>query len=93
MRANMFSLFPTDSTIKHNVENEIKYDPAIEAADQIAVMVDNGVVTQIGTTPNYIDCYNAERPPSASPASKRWLTKFASGLQSSGQMLMLICPL
>lgn len=57
----MLSLFRTDSTIKRDVEHEIKYDPSIEATDQIAVMVDDGVVTLIGTTANYIDCYNAEK--------------------------------
>ena len=57
----MVSLWRTDSTIKKDVEDEIKYDPTIEDDRHIAVSVKDGVVTLAGFTKNYMDAYYAEK--------------------------------
>jgi len=55
------SLFRTDSTIKRDVEDEIKWDPSIDGSSQIAVAVKDGVVTLTGFTKSYMDFYQAEK--------------------------------
>jgi osmotically-inducible protein OsmY len=50
----------TDSEIKRDVEDELKYDPDIDATD-IAVAVKSGVVTLTGFVKSYVDKYEAER--------------------------------
>lgn len=57
----MVSIFRTDSTIKRDVEEEIKYDPSIDDDSHIAVAVKDGVVTLTGFTKNYMDSYYAEK--------------------------------
>jgi len=57
----MVSLFRTDSTIKRDVEDEIKYDPSIDDDSHIAVAVKDGVVTLTGFTKHYMDSYYAEK--------------------------------
>jgi osmotically-inducible protein OsmY len=49
-----------DSEIKRDVEQELKWNPAIESTD-IAVSVKDGVVTLSGFTKSYLDKYEAER--------------------------------
>lgn len=50
----------TDSDIKHDVENELKWDPDIDSSD-IGVAVKNGVVTLSGFVRSYTQKYEAER--------------------------------
>lgn len=50
----------TDSDIQRDVENEIEWDPDIDARD-ISVKVNDGVVTLTGFVPTYSDKYAAER--------------------------------
>ncbi len=57
----MVSLFRTDSTIKRDVEDEIKWDPSINDSSHIAVAVKDGVVTLTGFTKSYMDSYQAEK--------------------------------
>src|SRR5678815_1078997 len=59
--ATMVSIFHTDSTIKRDVEDEIKYDPSIDDSSHIAVTVKDGVVTLTGFTKSYMDSYYAEK--------------------------------
>src|ERR1700716_2481034 len=49
----------TDSDIKRDVEDELRYDPDIDPTD-IAVAVKDGVVTLTGFVKGYIDKYEAE---------------------------------
>lgn len=49
----------TDNEIKRDVEEELQWDPAIDATD-IAVTVKSGVVTLAGFVPSYHDKYEAE---------------------------------
>lgn len=55
------ALFRTDTDIKRDVENEIRWDPSIEYDSHIAVAVNDGVVTLTGYTKKYMDSYYAER--------------------------------
>src|SRR5690242_8504919 len=57
----MVSLWRTDSRIKKDVEDEIKYDLSIEDDSHIVVAVKDGVVTLIGFTMNYMDSHYAEK--------------------------------
>lgn len=57
----MVSFFRTDSTIKKDVEEEIKYDPSIVDDSHIAVAVKDGVVTLTGFASRYLDSYYAEK--------------------------------
>jgi osmotically-inducible protein OsmY len=50
----------TDSDIKRDVEAELKWDPDIDATD-VAVAVNNGVVTLTGFVRSYTQKYQAER--------------------------------
>lgn len=50
----------TDSEIQRDVENELEWDPDVEAKN-IAVKVKDGVVTLTGFVPSYTDKYSAER--------------------------------
>ena len=50
----------TDSEIQRDVENELEWDPEIDSKD-IAVKVDDGVVTLTGFVSSYTDKYSAER--------------------------------
>jgi osmotically-inducible protein OsmY len=50
----------SDSEIKRDVEDEIRWDPDIDATD-IAVAVKNGVVTLTGFVKSYNDRWEAER--------------------------------
>jgi osmotically-inducible protein OsmY len=50
----------SDSDIKQDVENEIRWTPNIDATD-IAVAVKNGVVTLTGFVRSYGDKYEAEK--------------------------------
>jgi osmotically-inducible protein OsmY len=49
----------SDSDIKRDVEDELRWDPSIDATD-IAVAVKNGVVTLTGFVRNYMDKFEAE---------------------------------
>jgi osmotically-inducible protein OsmY len=49
----------TDTDIKRDVENELRWDPDIDSVD-IAVAVKDGVVTLTGFTKSYIEKYEAE---------------------------------
>ena len=55
------ALFRTDTDIKRDVEDEIRWDPSIEDDSHIAVAVNDGVVTLTGYTKKYMDSYYAER--------------------------------
>lgn len=57
----MVSILRTDSTVKRDVEDEIKYDPSIDDDSHIAVAVKDGVVTLTGFTKHYMDSYYAEK--------------------------------
>lgn len=50
----------TDSDIQRDVENEIEWDPDIDARN-ISVKVNDGVVALTGFVPTYSDKYAAER--------------------------------
>jgi osmotically-inducible protein OsmY len=50
----------SDSDIKRNVEEELRWDPDIESTD-IAVTVKNGVVTLAGFVPSYSQKFEAEK--------------------------------
>jgi osmotically-inducible protein OsmY len=50
----------SDSDIKRDVEDELKWDPDINATD-IGVSVKNGVVTLTGFVPSYSQKYEAEQ--------------------------------
>lgn len=50
----------TDSEIQRDVENELEWDPDVDAKN-ISVKVNNGVVTLTGFVPSYSDKYSAER--------------------------------
>jgi osmotically-inducible protein OsmY len=54
------AMWRTDTNIERMVENELEWDPIIDAKD-IAVQVKDGVVTLAGFARNYIDKYEAER--------------------------------
>jgi osmotically-inducible protein OsmY len=49
----------SDSGIKRDVEDELRWDPSVDATD-IAVAVKNGVVTLTGFVRNYMDKFEAE---------------------------------
>ena len=49
----------SDTDIKRDVENELRWDPDIDSVD-IAVAVKDGVVTLTGFTKSYIEKYEAE---------------------------------
>jgi osmotically-inducible protein OsmY len=51
----------SDSTIKTDVEDEIRYDPSIIDDSHIAVAVKDGVVTLTGFVKSYMDSYGAEK--------------------------------
>ncbi len=53
-------IMKSDSEIKKDVEDELRWDPDVDATD-IAVTVKNGVVTLAGFVPSYIQKYQAER--------------------------------
>lgn len=57
----MVSLYRSDTTIKTDVESEIRYDPSIVHDEAIGVAVKDGVVTLTGVTKNYLDSYYAEK--------------------------------
>jgi osmotically-inducible protein OsmY len=50
----------TDSQLQHDVMAELKWEPAVQAA-QIGVEVKNGVVTLAGEVSSYVEKWNAER--------------------------------
>ena len=50
----------TDSDIKRDVENELKWDPDVDATD-VAVAVKSGVVTLTGFVKSYGQKFAAER--------------------------------
>jgi osmotically-inducible protein OsmY len=50
----------TDSQLQQDVMAELKWDPAVHAA-QIGVEVKNGVVTLAGEVSSYVEKWNAER--------------------------------
>lgn len=50
----------TDDEIKRDVEDELRWDPDIDAKD-IAVSVKSGVVTLAGFIPSYLQKFEAER--------------------------------
>jgi osmotically-inducible protein OsmY len=49
----------SDSDIKRDVEEELRWDPSVDATD-IAVAVKNGVVTLTGFVRNYLDKFQAQ---------------------------------
>lgn len=51
---------PSDEEIERNVEDELRWDPDLDA-DNIAVSVKDGVVTLAGFVPSYVDKLAAER--------------------------------
>lgn len=53
-------MMKTDSELKRDVEQELKWDPDIDATD-IAVAAKNGVVTLTGFVRSYTQKYQAER--------------------------------
>jgi osmotically-inducible protein OsmY len=53
----------TDSEIKKDAEDELRWDPDIDATD-VAVAVHNGVVTLTGFVRSYMQKTQAERTPS-----------------------------
>jgi osmotically-inducible protein OsmY len=57
----MLSTMRTDSAIKKDVEDEVKWDPSVEDDSRIAVTVKDGVVTLTGFVTAYMDSYNAEK--------------------------------
>lgn len=57
----MISITRSDATIKKDVENEIKWDPAVEDDSRIAVTVKDGIVTLTGFTTVYMDSHYAEK--------------------------------
>ena len=50
----------SDSDIRRDVEEELRWDPAIEARD-ITVGVENGIVTLMGHVPSFSQKWEAER--------------------------------
>jgi osmotically-inducible protein OsmY len=50
----------TDSEIQRDVENELEWDPDVDAKN-ISVKVSDGVVTLTGFAPSYTDKFSAER--------------------------------
>ena len=50
----------SDSEIERDVRDELKWDPHMSDAEDIAIAVKNGVVTLAGYTHNYADKYEAE---------------------------------
>jgi osmotically-inducible protein OsmY len=61
----------SDSEIKHDVEEELRWDPDIDATD-IAVAVKDGVVTVSGFVRSYTEKLTPRPQQSVSPASPRW---------------------
>ena len=57
-----------DSDIKRDVENELRWDPDINATD-IAVTVKDGIVTLAGFVRSYAQKWQAERMRNGSRAS------------------------
>ena len=56
----MFNFFSkTDSQIKHDVMNEIKWDPSITST-QVTVSADDGIITLRGTVPHFFEKSKAE---------------------------------
>src|SRR5258705_13169720 len=53
-------IMKSDSDIKKDVEDEIRWDPDIDATD-IAITVKKGIVTLTGFVRNYVHKYEAER--------------------------------
>ena len=51
----------TDASVKKDVEDEIKWDPAVRDDNMIAVTVRDGVATLTGFVKNYMDSYYAEK--------------------------------
>ena len=62
----------SDSEIKHDVEEELRWDPDIDPTD-IAVAVKDGVVTLTGFVRNYINLRRNVLP-SACKGSSEWQT-------------------
>ncbi|HYZ25628.1 MAG TPA: BON domain-containing protein [Geminicoccaceae bacterium] len=58
----------SDEEIKRDVEEELRWDPDIDATD-IAVSVKNGIVTLTGFVRSYSDKWERSATPSAWPAS------------------------
>jgi osmotically-inducible protein OsmY len=50
----------SDSELKRNVENELKWEPSVNEA-HIGVAVEDGIVTLTGHVPSYAEKYAAER--------------------------------
>ncbi|MET1115761.1 MAG: BON domain-containing protein [Comamonas sp.] len=51
----------TDASVKKDVEDEIKWDPAVRDDSLIAVTVKEGVATLTGFAKNFLDAYYAEK--------------------------------
>lgn len=49
-----------DTEIRHDVQNELQWDPALDETG-VGVNVKDGVVTLVGTVPHYADRYTAEQ--------------------------------
>ena len=56
----------SDEDIKRDVEEELRWDPDIDATD-IGVAVKNGVVTLAGFVRSYMQKYDAERDSGPKP--------------------------
>jgi hypothetical protein len=76
-------LFRTDSTIKRDVEDEIKYDPSIQHDETIAVAVKDGIVTLSGVTKSYMDSYYAEKAAKRVSGLRRSPTRSRSSCRPS----------
>lgn len=50
----------TDNELKHDVLEELEWEPSINAA-QIGVIADDGIVTLTGYVPNFVEKMHAER--------------------------------
>jgi osmotically-inducible protein OsmY len=59
-RSSQSIVVRADSDIKHDVEDELKWDPEIMDPTDIAVSVKDGVVTLVGFVHRYTDKYEAE---------------------------------
>ena len=66
-----------DEDIKRDVEEELGWDPDIDATD-IGVAVNNGVVTLTGFVRSYMQKYDAERVTQLKP--RPWLAQIALNL-------------
>ena len=73
----------SDSEIKKDVEDELRWDPDIDATD-VAVSVKNGVVTLTGYVRSYLQKVNAERDAKRVAGGSRWKGIWNGTINASG---------